>query len=90
MANDNLGDRLERDHRTVLGRTLECDLPPSRLDELSAALVKKKCCYMSVPDAEVWRVHMLVELIKVRDSQLALENLNSVEINDLIDHLCVS
>ena len=85
----------ERDNRTVLGRTLgylltECDLPPSRLDELSAALVKKKCCYMSVPDAEVWRVHMLVELIKVRDSQLALENLNSVEINDLIDHLCVS
>lgn len=85
----------ERDNRTVLGRTLEslmteCDLPPSKLNELTAPLVKKKCCYMSVPDAEVWRIPMLVELIKVRDSQLALVNLNSDEINDLIDHLCVS
>ena len=45
---------------------------------------------MRVPDAEVWRIPMLAELIKVRDSQLALTNLNSVEVKDLIDHLCVS
>ena len=62
----------ERDNITVLGRTLEslmteCDMPPSRLNELTAPLVRKKCCYLSVPDAEVWRIPMLVELIKVRD-----------------------
>ena len=50
--------------------------------------MKKKCSYMRVPDAEVWRIPMLAELIKVRDSQLALTNLNSVEVKDLIDHLC--
>ena len=70
----------ERDNRTVLGRTLEfllteCDLPSSRLDELSAQLVKRKCSYKRVPDTEAWRIPLLAELIKVRDSQLALENL---------------
>ena len=35
------------------------------------------------------RIPLLVELINVRDSQLALETLNSAEIKDLIDHLCV-
>ena len=85
----------ERDNRTVLGRTLEfllteCDLPSSRLDELSAQLVKRKCSYKRVPDTEAWRIPLLAELIKVRDSQLALENLNSEEVKDVIDYLCVS
>jgi hypothetical protein len=51
----------EMDHRTVLGRSLgsllqQCDLQQSSLPELTASMVKKKCSYMAVPDAESWRI----------------------------------
>ena len=85
----------EMDQRTVLGRTLgsllsQCDLPQSRLAELTASLVKKKCSYMAVPEAESWRIPLLIELLKVRDGQLHLENLDYTENKNIIDHLCVS
>ena len=85
----------EKDNRTVLGRTLEslltqCNLPQSRLDELTASLVKKKCSYFRVPEPQLWRIPLLKELLKIRDGQLTLEDFDSQETNDLINHLCVT
>ena len=85
----------EMDHRTVLGRTLgsllsQCDLPQSRLAELTASLVKKKCSYVAVPETEMWRIPLILELLHIREGQLQLENLDSTEIKNIIDHLCVS
>ena len=85
----------EMDHRTVLGRSLgsllqQCDLQQSSLPELTASMVKKKCSYMAVPDAEAWRISLLIELLKVRDGQLQLQNLDPTETKNIIDHLCIS
>jgi hypothetical protein len=85
----------EKDNRTVLGKTLnslldQCGLPVSRLEDLCASLVKKKCAYFRVPDTQQWRLPLLQELMKIRAGQLLLGNLDSQETNDIIEYLCIS
>ena len=85
----------ERDNRTVLGKTLkslldQCHLPGSKLEDLTASLVKKKCSYFNAPANELWRLPLLKELLKIRNGQLLLKDFDSKETNDLINHLCVS
>ena len=85
----------QADHRTVMGRTIgslldQCNLDGSRVDDLTAAVVKKNCCYFRMPETEQWRAPLLKELINIRDGQLLLRDFDSEEIKLTIDHLCLS
>jgi hypothetical protein len=85
----------ESDHRTVLGSTLrqmrdDCSLTGLGLGQLTAQLVKKKLLYFKVPDGEQWRIPLLQELLKLRQGHLKIDNLNSMEISNIIDHLCTT
>ena len=80
----------DSDHRTVLGRTLrrildDCRLTGSGLGQLNAQLVKKNLLHFRVPDGEQWRIPLIQELL-----HLVVDNLDSKEIGDIIDHLCTS
>ena len=80
----------DSDHRTVLGKTLrqildDCRLTGSGLGQLNAQLVKKNLLYFMVPDGEQWRIPLIQELL-----HLVVDNLDSKEIGDIIDHLCTS
>ena len=82
-------------HRTVLGRTLrhildDCRLTWSGLGQLNAQLVKKNLLYFMVPDGEQWRIPLIQELLQLRQGHLVVDNLDSKEIGDIIDHLCTS
>ena len=83
------------DYRTVLGSTLrqmrdDCSLTGLGLGQLTAQLVKKKLVYYTVPDGEQGRIPLLQELLKLRQGHLKIDNLNSEEISNIIDHLCTS
>ena len=85
----------ERDQRTVLGKTLhsllnQCGLQESRLEDLCASIVKRKCTYFSVPEDQKWRLPMLQELIRIRDGNLLIENMGQQDIKEMIEHLCTS
>ena len=85
----------ERDLRTVLGRTLkslisQCGLEESRLEDLCASTVKRKCAYFSVPENKKWELPILQEFIRIRDGNLLLENMGQENINEMIEHLCTS
>ena len=85
----------DSDHRTVLGRTLrrildDCRLTGSGLGQLNAQLVKKNLLYFMVPDGEQWRIPLIKELLQLRQGHLVVDNLDSKEIGDIIDHLCTS
>ena len=54
-----------------------------------ASLVKKMCSYMAIPEAEMWRISLLINLLKVRDGHLQLENLDYT-IQDHHRSFCVS
>ena len=80
----------ESDYRTVLGSTLrqmrdDCSLTGLGLGQLTAQLV-----YYTVPDGEQGRIPLLQELLKLRQGHLQIDNLNSEEISNIIDHLCTS
>ena len=85
----------ESDYITVLGSTLrqmrdDCSLTGLGLGQLTAQLVKKKLVYYTVPDGEQGRIPLLQELLKLRQGHLKIDNLNSEEISNIIDHLCTS
>ena len=85
----------ESDYRTVLGRTLiqmldDCSLTRLGLDQLTAQHVKKKLVYFPVPEGEKRRIPLLQELLKLRQGHLKMDNFNSTEISNMIDHLCTS
>ena len=68
----------------------DCSLTGLGLGQLTAQLVKKKLVYYTVPDGEQGRIPLLQELLKLRQGHLQIDNLNSEEISNIIDHLCTS
>ena len=83
----------QADQRTVMGRTLRSlveQCSTTGVECLTATLVKRKCCYFSPPESQEWRGPLLRELIKIRDGQLEVQNLDMEETNLMIDHLCLS
>ena len=68
----------------------DCSLTGLGLGQLTAQLVNKKLVYFKVPDGEQWRIPLLQELLKLRQGHLKIDNLNSMEISNIIDHLCTS
>ena len=81
------------DQRTVIGKNIssllkQCGLPDSKLNDLNSTVVKNRCNYFKLPETEEWKVSVIRELIKVRSGQLALENMDNNETNQLIYQLC--
>ena len=85
----------ERDKRTVLGKTLQtiledCELADYNMADLSANMVKQRCSYKRVPEPEKWRPAMLKELLLMKEDKLTLGNFDDKEIEEIIQHLCIS
>ena len=77
---------VEKDNRTVLGRTLSrlmlyCGIIDDDLSRLSSTLIKKKMKYRDVPIGEEWRVNLSKELLKI-------QNGNAVEIPGFTSEEC--
>ena len=80
------------DNRTLMGKTLSKisrDLLVDRTD-LTSSLVSRKMVYAPVPADQMWRLDTLLELLKVRDNTLKLDDFQLDEIKTIIDYLCIS
>ena len=85
----------QSDLRTVLGKTLSslqtsCGLAPHQSSQLTANFVKRKLRYFATPESEAWRVDMSLELLKLRQSELALPGFSSAEREEIVKHICVN
>ena len=86
-----LAKLFQGDQRTVLGKTLFtlCRLSEAQnTDSLSCQVVKKNIKYFDVPEAEVWRLDMVTELLKLRKETLSLPGFHLDEIQDILDSVC--
>ena len=86
-----LAKLFQGDQRTVLGKTLFtlCRLSEAQnTDSLSCQVVKKNIKYFDVPEAEVWRIDMVTELLKLRKETLSLPGFHHDEIQDILDSVC--
>ena len=82
---------VERDMRTVMGRTLhhlmqQCTV--NQLENLSPVLVKKSMKYSATPEAEDWRVPL--ELMDIRDGKCTLSEFSNSEVEELLAYACIS
>ena len=85
----------EQDRRSVLGRNLltileECNLSENSMENLTANLVKKNLRYFKVPEAEQWRLPILGELLMIREDNVRVDNLETNEVEEMIEHICIS
>ena len=83
----------QEDHRTVIGKNTrslldQCGIDASLIKDLTPSVIKKNCHYFKLPNSEEWKVPILHELLKVKSGQLALENLDANETNQIIVQLC--
>ena len=46
--------------------------------------------YAPVKPDDVWRIDMVKELIEVRANQATIENFSEDEIEEILEHLCIS
>ena len=84
----------ERDHRTVLGRTLcrmkaECDVSKA-VGLLTPGAVKRNMKYSHIKEGEQWRINLILELIEVRARKLGIPDFETNEVDEMIKHLCIS
>ena len=84
-----------KDQRTVIGNSLsfirrQCGIGNEEVD-IFPSIVKKNMGYMQVPEDELWRVPLLKELLMIRDNvSKDLAGFSNVEVQEMIDYLCVS
>ena len=84
-----------KDKRTVIGNSLsfirrQCGIGNEEVD-IFPSIVKKNMRYMLVPEEELWRVPLLKELLMIRDNvSKDLAGFSNVEVQEMIDYLCVS
>ena len=45
--------------------------------------------YQPVPDQDQWRVRVLQDLIQYKNGFVDIEDFNTLEINNMIDNICV-
>ena len=80
------------DNKTVFRRNLsniarECD---TKIENLSASVVKDAMKYAPVPDEETWRVDLLHNLLAVRNREWTLDNFENNELNEMIRNICTT
>ena len=76
---------LEKDQRSVLGRTLQymldyCKLQSPELFKLKSGIIKRSCAFEVTPEGFEWVPTVAHELLDIRDSHMALEGFHSEEI----------
>ena len=84
---------LEKDQRSVLGRTLQymldCfKLQSSELFKLTSSIIKSSCAFEATPEGFEWVPTVAHELLDIRNSQMALEGFRSDEIDEMLNFVC--
>ena len=81
----------EKDHRTVLGNTLEyladkCKL--SEVHDLSPHIVKKRLKFELIPPGLDWQVSLAQELMSIRCGELTVDGFNQSDIELMLRSAC--
>ena len=85
----NLLSLVQNDVRTITGfnlRTIMISAGHSSINDLKSS--KPEQDYCKIPEAELWRVGILKELIDVRCNQLDVPAFEKQEINDILHYIC--
>ena len=87
-----LANLYKDDLRTVYGQNLNsiskmCD---TSITELTPHLIKTEMQYCNVPQAENWRIPLLMELLDIRDEKSNLEGFSKQEVYDMLNFVCAS
>ena len=83
LANLHQNDLRTPFGRNVHGIAVSCN---STSSSLSPGLVKSRMKYAVIPEEEVWRVSLILEIL---DSKLDIP-LDSEEIEEILAHACIS
>ena len=80
------------DNRTLAGRTVSRLSRECKVDRgsLTVSIINKSVRYFPVPEEELWRLDIMKELLNVKWSSLAINDFNNLEIEHMINFLCVS
>ena len=82
----------ENDLRTVYGNNLKqiANICEVAIDELSTQLVKNKVKYRNLPESEIWRLPILMEMMFARENNIQVEGLTRKDINSIINYVCTA
>ena len=82
---------MEFDTRSVTGRNLRTNLLVTLvLDLRSLTPVDVRTRYRDMPMNEQYRVDFIKEMVDVKNNQLEVQGFTDDEIDDILQHLCVS
>ena len=56
----------------------------------STGSIKGNMVFRQVPPEDIWKVSFVKELIMVRSHDMMIENLENIELDEILDHLCTS
>ena len=84
---------LEKDQRSVLGRTLQymldyCKLQSPELFKLKSGIIKRSFAFEVTPEGFEWVPTVAHELIDIRDSNMALEVFHRDEVDEMLTFVC--
>ena len=88
-----LASLAKEDRRTLCGRTLDkikMEIGGESFASLTPKAVKDNLKYFPVPEIELWRVDVLLDLMNTRRGKCSIADFNSVEIEKMIDDICSS
>ena len=60
------------------------------IEDLSPSSIKENMVFRQVPPEDKWKVSFVKELIMVRSNDMMIENLENIELDEILDHLCTS
>ena len=80
------------DLTTTYGRNLYnigrcCNLP---VNCLTPQLVKGNMTYFTIPEAELWRIAIIEDILALRNNEMSLTGFSYVELKDILDHVCTT
>ena len=83
----------ERDHRTVMGKTLatlakECEM--SDICGLKPSVLKKCMIYMTLHEDQKWRVGVGLELLQNYHGSLDIPGFSREEVKSMLDFICTT
>ena len=79
----------EDDYKTSIGRNLYFMKTQTNSDTKKKSF--RECMkYFSIPEEEVWRLGVGMDLLRVRNGEYVLEEFTKEEINDLITFVCTT
>ena len=81
---------VQGDHRTVMGKNLASIQRELNMDNISPVVVKKNMKYFPLPENQAWRIHFIKELLEARTGKVKIDNIETDDINNMIDLLCTT